>query len=158
WSNDMKLSKLRTMIGRVLLGAVLAGTLIASQAKAQDAKLPPVPTSDEYARAVLASHPIAYWRLDEAHGKIVRDATKHKHNGKYVGKPRLGEPGALTHDRDTAIGLDGPKSRSYAEIPASKKFSVATSGKGLTVEVWMRPDALKFKSENKDSRLPYIHW
>src|SRR5262249_36601737 len=56
-------------------------------------------------------------------------------------------------DADTAIKLDGR--RSYVEIPTHKHFSQPTSGKGLTVEVWLRPDLLAFEGETDD---PYIFW
>jgi hypothetical protein len=35
---------------------------------------------------------------------------------------------------------------------------VATSGQGLTVEVWMRPDVLDFQGEGTDADHAYIHW
>jgi hypothetical protein len=56
------------------------------------------------------------------------------------------------------MGLDGPRSKSYVEVAADRKFSVATSGKGLSVEVWLRPDALDFRGENKDPKNAYLHW
>jgi hypothetical protein len=86
------------------------------------------------------------------------DATGHKHNGRYHGRPRLGLPGAILHDKDTALGLDGPRTKSYVEIPRNDAFSVGKSGRGLTVEVWMKPSVLTFKGENKDPKDPYIHW
>ncbi len=39
--------------------------------------------------------------------------------------------------------------------PDSAVFSQPTSGLGLTVEVWMRPDVLIFPGQTAD---PYIHW
>jgi hypothetical protein len=39
--------------------------------------------------------------------------------------------------------------------PDSQSFSQPTSGAGLTVEVWMRPDALVFSGETDN---PYVHW
>jgi hypothetical protein len=44
---------------------------------------------------------------------------------------------------------------SYVEIACHKGFSQPTSGKGLTVEVWVRPDVLEFEGETTD---PYIFW
>jgi hypothetical protein len=117
----------------------------------------PFPAS--YRNAVLADRPVAYWRLGERPGATTAvDATGHKHNGTYHRHPLLGQPGAIPVDSDTALGLDGPKSKSYVEIPAGRDFSVATSQKGLSVEVWLRPDALDFRGENKDPKDPYIHW
>ncbi len=118
------------------------------------------PGLSAYEKTVLADHPAGYWRLGETAGATVAvDSSGHKRNGAYHGKPKLGEAGAITFDNNTALGLDGPISKSYVQIPANKVFSVATSGKGLSVEVWMRPDALKFTGEkSKDAKNPYIHW
>src|SRR5262249_42782043 len=93
------------------------------------------------------------WRLGEARGPTASDATKNAHHGKYHGSPTFRQPGALRGDADTAIALDGKKS--YVEVPDSKAFSVAASGRGLSVEVWLRPDALDFAGEGKEQ---YIHW
>ncbi len=106
-----------------------------------------------YHERVLAKHPIAYWRLGEAKGSTAFDATKNRHNGTFHGTPGYSEAGAIRHDPNTAINLDGHGS--YVEIPDSKDFSQPTSGQGLTVEVWIRPDILAFEGETKD---PHIHW
>ena len=64
------------------------------------------------------------------------------------------KPGAIIRgDIDTAVQLDGKQS--YVEIPDHPDFSQPTSGKGLTVEAWMRPDVLNFAGETDD---PYIMW
>jgi hypothetical protein len=106
-----------------------------------------------YEKAVLAKKPVAYWRLGEARGPTVIDRTSNGHDGTAHGTPTFQEPGAIRGDADTAIRLDGK--RSYIEIPAHKDFSQPTSGKGLTVEVWLRPDLLEFEGEADD---PYIYW
>lgn len=137
-----------------LLGG-LATLLCICAAKAQA----PQPTTRSYASAVLESRPVAYWRLGEPLGTAtVADASGHGHNGTYHGKPHLGQPGAVAYDKDTAAGFDGPKSKSYVEVPESPDFSIATSGQGLTVEVWLRPDQLDFPGENRDPESAYIHW
>jgi hypothetical protein len=60
---------------------------------------------------------------------------------------------------DTAVGFNGLSSGDYVEIaePAdgSQAFSQPTSGTGLTVEAWIRPDLLTFPGETADK---YIHW
>jgi len=104
-----------------------------------------------YSQKVLAKHPVGYWRLGEANGPTAVDVSKQGHDGSYHGATVFGETGA-TGD-DTAIKIDGRSS--YVEIPDSVEFSQPTSGRGLTVEVWMRPDLLVFPGETSD---PYIHW
>src|SRR5262245_10438233 len=157
----MRTPTLAALMGAVLLSlAALAGH---GPAAAQVAKRRPPPVLQEpqgsYHQAVLAAHPVAYWRLGERPGApTAADATPHKHDGRYHRRPLLGQPGALARDRDTAMGLDGPKSKAYVEVPAAKAFSVATSGRGLSVELWLRPDALDFTGENQDPKNAYIHW
>jgi hypothetical protein len=106
-----------------------------------------------YAEKVLAKNPVAYWRLGEASGATAMDATKHGHDGAYHGTPILGQPGAIRSEKDTAVQLDGKQS--YVEIPDHPDFSQPTSSKGMTVEVWMRPDVLEFPGETED---PYVMW
>jgi hypothetical protein len=111
-----------------------------------------------YERSVLASRPVGYWRLAELRGSTSQDLSGNRRSGQYVDHPRLGEPGPLRAERDRAIGLDGPRTRSYVTIPDNNAFSVAASGQGLTVEVWMRPDVLEFRGERPDADHAYIHW
>lgn len=106
-----------------------------------------------YQQRVLAKQPVAYWRLGEFKGPTAFDATKRGHDGVYRGAPVYHEEGAIRCDPDTAIKLDGQ--RSYVEIPDATEFSQATSGQGLTVEVWVRPDTPVFEGETKDH---HIHW
>ena len=107
----------------------------------------------KYRQRVLAKHPVAYWRLGERKGPTALDATKNGHDGTFHGTPTYRETGAIQHDPDTAIKLDGL--RSYVEAPDSQDFSQPASGRGLTVEAWIRPDTLVFKGETDD---PHIHW
>jgi hypothetical protein len=130
-------------------------------AAAQVQKPTPVgpPIAGRYAEAVLASHPVAYWRLGERKGsQRAADSSGNNHSGAYRGEPHLGQPGAIADDENTAVGLDGPASKSFVEIPNSKMFSIASSGEGLTIEVWVRPDVLDFPGENPDPGNAYIYW
>jgi hypothetical protein len=109
-----------------------------------------------YEQAVLADHPVAYWRLGESSGPVAVDATGHGHNGIYHGHITYGEAGVIQGEPNTAIGLHG---KEYVEIPDSVHFSQPESHQGLTVEVWMRPDELDFPGQrahpNDD---PYVYW
>lgn len=109
--------------------------------------------ASHYAKVVLAKKPVAFWRLGEDKGPAALDSTGNGHTGAYKGAPVLQQKGAIQGDPDTAVRLDGK--RSYVEVPSHKNFSQPTSGKGLTVEVWVRPDALEFEGETGD---PYVHW
>lgn len=110
-------------------------------------------TASAYARAVQAKKPVAYWRLGESDGPDAHDSTGNGHTGRYVGTPALRQPGAIRGDADTAVRLDGK--RSYIEIPGHADFSQPTSGRGLSVEVWVRPDALEFDGQTDDA---HVHW
>ncbi len=106
-----------------------------------------------YEHVVFTSQPVAYWRLGEATGPEAHDRTSHGHIGVYHGAPTFQERGAIRGDANTAIALDGHGS--YIEIASHPDFSQPTSGKGLSVEVWMRPDVLEFAGETPD---PYVMW
>jgi hypothetical protein len=107
----------------------------------------------KYPQKVLAKHPVAYWRLGEVGGPTAVDATEHSHHGTFYGTPTYRQVGAIRCDLNTAVTLDGH--RSYVEVPDSRVFSQPTSGQGLTVEAWVRPEVLVFDGETND---PYIHW
>ena len=108
---------------------------------------------DSYSESVLAKHPVAYWRLGERRGPEAADASRHDHHGTYHGDVLFGERGAIHGDPNTAIAVTPPDT--YVEIPNAAEFSQPTSGRGLSVEVWMRPDVLTFPGETSD---PYVMW
>jgi hypothetical protein len=111
------------------------------------------PQSEAYRLVVLAANPTGYWRLGETAGATsAADETLHRHDGKYLGQPKFETQGAIVGDPNGAVTLDG---QSYVEIPDDPAFSQPTSGAGLTVEVWLRPDKLDFA---EDDALKYIHW
>jgi hypothetical protein len=109
--------------------------------------------ASKYARTVLAKRPVAYWRLGEYQGPCARDGSGNGHTGVFKGTPAFRQKGAIQGDTDTAVTLY--RKYSYVEIPSHKDFSQPTSGRGLTVEVWVRPDVLDFEGETDD---PCIHW
>jgi hypothetical protein len=109
--------------------------------------------SDAYSQVVLKKGPVGYWRLGEPEGPTAADASGNGSDGTYFGGPAFGQPGAIANDPDTAVGFQPP----YVEIPDpdSAAFSQPTSGAGLSVEVWLRPDVLIFPGQTADT---YIHW
>lgn len=106
-----------------------------------------------YAATVLSRGPVGYWRLGQASGTIFADASGSERHGVAHGTVRLAGAGALRSDDDRSVTLDGR--RSYIEVPSDPAFSQPTSGQGLSVEVWLRPDSL---SLGGTGRQPYIHW
>lgn len=145
-------------MSRLYLPLLAVAWLTAAGPVSAGPPLGPKPAASPYEKLILSAHPVGYWRLGEPAGAAQAvDASGHRHDGVYRGKPHFGQPGALALDKNVAIAFDGPKTKSYVEIAAHKAFSVATSGKGLSVEVWLRPDALVFAGEG-DKKNPYIHW
>jgi Concanavalin A-like lectin/glucanases superfamily len=110
-----------------------------------------------YSDRVLSKDPVGYWRLGETAAPTATDTSGSGNDGVYHGTPAFGQTGAIAHDPDPAIGLHGPASEDYVEIsnPTSALFSQPTSGLGLTIEVWLRPDVLTFAGQTGH---PYIHW
>lgn len=147
-------------MGRVSRRALLKGAAAGAAGLAGALRRPLAKTvfaSDQYSGVVLTKGPVGYWRLGQAAGPSAFDASGNGYDGSYLGSPSFGQTGAIANDPDTAIGLNGPDSKDYVEIldPASQAFSQPTSGIGLTVEVWMRPDVLAFPGQTSE---PYIHW
>ena len=141
--------KLATVIGVDAMGSPIARAADDPRAIRKRSRI-------AYEQAVLADRPVAYWRLGEASGPTAVDATGHGHNGKYHGHVTYGETGAIEGDRNTAVGL---RAHEYVEIPDSVHFSQPESHAGLTVEVWMRPDALDFPGQAAHLQDdPYVHW
>lgn len=90
--------------------------------------------SSTYADAVVASGPVAYWRLGEGWGTTAKDASGSGRDGAYAGGHTLAQPGGLT-DPDTAPTFDG--ATGHMAAPAG----FASFPQGLTIEAWVYPTA-----------------
>ena len=132
--------------------AGLAGILGQPLVRAAAAAKKEIGRSLAYRDGVLAKGPVGYWRLGEDVGPTAADETANQYDGTYLGDPTFGTPGAIVGDPDTAVQFHGTD---YVEIPDSEDFSQPTSEVGLTVEAWMRADALDFIGETEN---PYVHW
>jgi hypothetical protein len=111
--------------------------------------------SADYASTVLAKRPVGYWRLGEATGPTAADLSGKGHDGTYRATPNFGQLGAIAGDPNTALKCDG---HLYVEVPSSADFSQPTSGQGLTVETWLRPDLLDFPGQTDPSGDHYAYW
>jgi hypothetical protein len=131
-----------------VLGVCVAASLVHGSDLPPD---PSAPGAESYPEAVLASKPVGYWRLDEPRGPVALDLSGRKRDGQYRGGVTFQQPGAFANDR--SVRFDGKTG--YVEIPANTAYSVPTSRKGLTVEVWFNPAVLKFRGETND---PYVFW
>jgi hypothetical protein len=137
---------------RLAAAASLASVLDDSLVKAGGLLRKGIAMSATYRDGVLAKGPVGYWRLGEAAGPTATDETPNGYAGGYFGNPTFGTPGAINDDPDTAVQFNGAD---YVEIPDREDFSQPTSGAGLSVEAWLRPDVLVFPGETDD---PHVHW
>lgn len=92
----------------------------------------PAASAPTYSGTVLADGPAAYWRMGEASGTMMTDATKNQNNGTYLGKVSLGQPGALAGDAGTAAVFDGASGA--ATVPNSPSLQV----NWVTIELWVK--------------------
>jgi hypothetical protein len=92
--------------------------------------------SAPYAAAVLADHPIGYWRLGETGGTVAFDSIG-GNNGVY-NSVTLSRPGYNPLDTNTAAGF-GPSINSYV---GSVPIDFATAGNAaFSVEAWVKGNA-----------------
>jgi len=110
-----------------VIGVVLSGCGAATTAATPTA-------SPSYKASVLADHPVAYWRLDEATGTVMADASGNGNDGTYAGAFTLGRPGALARDDDSAVGFDPAGA---AMVSSSASFQVNT----VSIEIWINKRA-----------------
>jgi hypothetical protein len=90
----------------------------------------PVPSG--YPGAVVASSPIAYWRLDETSGTVAHDLVG-GYNGTYV-SATLGVPGYSVLDSDTAASFNGLNS--YVGNISGTGINFITN-QNFTLEAWV---------------------
>jgi hypothetical protein len=101
-----------------------------------------------YAEQVLASNPIAYYRLDEPAGvKVAHDSSGHGNDCSYSAGVVLGVPGAIGSDTAVRIAAQGAGvvcPTSLFEFSGSAPFSV---------EGWYAPDAVGSGYQSAFSRM-----
>jgi hypothetical protein len=92
------------------------------------------PTGDAYAKAVLADGPAVYYRLDEATGPSLCDASPNHNQGTYAGTGVThGQPGALHSTSDTSIRANGT-----AQVATSGTDVTISGSAGFTLEGWFQ--------------------
>jgi hypothetical protein len=102
-----------------------------------------------YDATVLADKPSAYWTMGTPRSATEKDRTDHGHTGTYFGRPAV----TKLPNGDIAADFDGKTE--YLQVKDAAALSTATKGV-LTLEAWMRPDALTFPVEGDKMR--YMHW
>lgn len=92
-----------------------------------------------YALEVLASGPVAYWRMGSETGPVPDEVGSNDLQGNNG--PTFEEPGALVGDSDKSVGFDGTSS--YCNTSSAVGFSA------FSAEVW-------FKTDNNDTDGPVL--
>ena len=123
-------------LGLVCLFAVPAcgGTSSESSASPSPAAACPPNTKDAYAKAVLGDGAVAYYRLSDASGAKLCDASPRKNDGTYATSGlTYQQPGALKGVSDTALTADGTVN------PATSTGYVPVFGAvDFTLEAWFK--------------------
>src|SRR2546423_2234317 len=73
--------------------------------------------------------------MGESSDTTMIDATPNGNNGTYPGTVALGQPGALTGDKATAIGFDGHTAG--ATVPSAPALRVTQ----VTIELWIKKNS-----------------
>ena len=88
----------------------------------------------DYAAAVLADNPVAFYRFNEASGTTLVDSAPNAgaQNGTYLGNPVFNQTGVATSATGTSVRFDpsdGNDSASVTGLPLAASF---------TVEMWVK--------------------
>lgn len=81
-------------------------------------------SENAYGGAVLADSPLAWWRLGDASGTTMTDASGNSRNGTYYNSPILGAAGLVANDPDTAVTFNG--TNQYAQVAYGSWLDVGT--------------------------------
>jgi hypothetical protein len=131
----------RQLAAALLCGAAAVGTATGATAfGGGQAPTTPSrrPAGGAYARAVLADRPVGYWRFDDAPASRKARPAAGQIAGTYV------RTRTVAGVAGSARAFDGRSS--FVAIASSPAWSQSTTGR-LTVEFWLRPDALEFPRE-----------
>lgn len=105
--------------------------------------------TSEYVATIMASAPVAYWRLGETSGTMASDSSGNGIHGVYTGSPTLGVPGAIAGDPDTAVELDGVDDMVLVGSAPALAFH---SNAPFSLEAWVQPTSLPDNEQGIMSR------
>jgi len=88
-----------------------------------------------YRDTVLATAPVAYWRLGESSGSSAADISGNGNSGTYGNSYLLAQPGALASDPDTAVRFTGTPSTGDVVVPHGSSLSY---GDNVSYEAWVQ--------------------
>ena len=109
------------------------------------------PAGSAYDRAILADGPVLYLAMATPEAGSERDQSGHSHAASYA--PAGSLPAAtMLPNGERCARFDGRTQ--YLEVPDADDLSMTTARR-LTLEAWMRPDALDFPVVEGTG---YVHW
>jgi hypothetical protein len=100
-----------------------------------------------YREVVLADHPIAYYRLDEASGAVAHDSSGHHLDGRIGARVGRVKPGLIADDA-ASLEFDGANrssARDVVRVPGNRMFERAHT---VTIEAWVYPYDIGVYGEN----------
>jgi Concanavalin A-like lectin/glucanases superfamily len=140
-------ARARRLLGSVVAGAAL-GVALAPPATAA--------ATSSYDQLIVAHNPAMYLPMSSPSSGREADLTGRGHEGIY-------HPAGVTPSRtvlpngDPVADFDGISQ--YLQVPDANDLSVISRGR-LTIEAWIRPDTLRFASEERcasGKRCGYVH-
>ncbi len=96
------------------------------------------PLDPIYNKAVLASAPVAYWKLGEASGTVMNDSSGNAHHGTYIGAVTLAVDGILEDDYYSAEKCATFSGTAYGNVPYGSWMNTGA----MTIEAWCRPTSV----------------
>lgn len=105
-----------------------------------------------YRAIVVADAPLAYFRLDEASGTTAMDSSGFGNHSPYSAGFTFGAAGAIVHDPDTAVTLDG----AGGCVAMNSNFGNFSGTNPFTLEVWAKPSMLDAIYRMAFSREAYV--
>jgi hypothetical protein len=111
---------------------ILAATLELLEKIAQRPRRPLRVVAAPYSQAVLASRPLAYWRLDEIQGPAALDSSGNAHHAGYEGGVAFFLPGKIL----TGPSALNPINRAAHFAGGRLRAELAIVGENYSIELW----------------------
>ena len=86
--------------------------------------------SKTYSQSVVADQPAVYYRMDEASGQVLQDASGNNYNALLTGSFSRGQSGAMLNEADASTGFSG----GHGDIFSGPGVDSTT---GWTLEAWI---------------------